>query len=262
MKHTRHEIKKIGVYDSGLGGLFLMSHLRKAFPAYDYTFLGDEANLPYGSRSVEELQSIARKCIDYLFEKESCDVVVIACNTISTAVYPLIAKEYAERHPGKLLVDIVTPTIDTLDEDSVFSVFGTERTVASHVYRDEIKKRFPDALVHEYAMHDLAMMIEESKDPTSYLENFKHDVHPASHTCILACTHYGIAAEVFHQVFPQFAPLVCQHTVLVDLMHFILHHDKTTAAGTCTILVTKGSPIFDSYTRTWFDTSAAKVVEV
>jgi glutamate racemase len=97
MKHKQHTVKKIGFYDSGIGGMFLMSHVRKTFPAYDYVFFGDEANLPYGSKSVTELIPIARTCIDYLFDKENCDVVVIACNTMSAVAYPTLSLEYKSK---------------------------------------------------------------------------------------------------------------------------------------------------------------------
>lgn len=252
MSNKVHSIKKIGVYDSGLGGLFLLSYLWKAFPNYEYVFLGDEKNLPYGSKPIPELLTIAKKNIEYLFEKENCDVVVIACNTLSATVYPLIVDEYTKNYPDKMLVDIISPTIDTLAEDSVFSVFGTERTISSHVYREGIHTRFPESIVHEYQTSELATLIEENKNTEIYLSSFKKDIHPDDHTCIFACTHYGIIHDSFEKVFPQFGPIICQHTILVDYMKFFLHIEPGASLGKCTLYVTQENPVFTKYAKEWF----------
>ncbi len=262
MKHTRHEIKKIGFYDSGIGGLFLMSHVRTLFPGYEYVFLGDEKNLPYGSKSSTELIPIARHCIEYLFEQEHCDVVVIACNTMSAVAYPTLSAEYAQKYKDKLLIDIITPTVDMLDPDTVFSVFGTERTITSHLYRDSIIDRFPDTAVHEYEAKELAPLIEAGTDVTTYLESFKKNIHPANHTCILACTHYGVVLDTFQKVFPQFGPIICQHTVIVDLLKFILHQDAGASQNLCTVYTTKHNAVFTQYCQTWFPGIPVRIIDI
>lgn len=254
-----HNVKKIGFYDSGLGGLFLMRHVQTMFPGYEYVFLGDEKNLPYGPRPVEELFTFARASIDFLFEKENCDVVVIACNTLSATVYETLAGEYHIKHPDKLLFDVITPTIDALPEDRHYSVFGTLRTIESHLYRDGLQMKYPEAKVGEYIAHELALLIEEKTDPTEYISSFKDQVYPHPHTIVLSCTHYGLVFDIFKKVYPDATEIVCQHTIMTDLFRFILHAGGE-VTGPVRILVTKENPVFTQYTNEWFPNISIEII--
>ena len=74
---------KIGVFDSGLGGLVVLRSLKKALPDYDYIYLGDIARVPYGNRSPEIVYQFLEEAVDFLFRKEKCSLIVVACNTAS-----------------------------------------------------------------------------------------------------------------------------------------------------------------------------------
>jgi glutamate racemase len=257
MTNTKHSIQKIGVYDSGLGGLFVLSKIYEHFPGYDYVFIGDEKNLPYGSKSIEELFTYARSCLDFLFTKEKCDVVIIACNTLSATVYETLQKEYAKTHRDQLLIDVITPTIDALSEASSFVVFGTPRTVDSHIYKNEVSKKFSKAEIQECATPMLASLIEAKEDTTSYISSFKGQISNHSAVGILACTHYGLVENTFKEVFPNFSTIIKQDVILLDLMRFILNPKKE--HGSISVYVTKTNPIFDTYTKEWFNSSVSLV---
>jgi glutamate racemase len=259
-KTTASIIKKIGFYDSGLGGLFVMSHVVKTFPNYDYVFLADEKNLPYGTKTVEALYGYAKACLDFLITKEKCDVVVIACNTLSATVYERLVEEHTVSHSNVLLIDIITPTIDALPQDTHYSVFGTLRTIESHVYQKGIQARFSNSTVSEYATVELATLIEKKQGTHTYLESFKEQVRSDSHTCILACTHYGLIEDVFKEIYPD-ATFVTQHAIMLDLLKFILHTGGE-ALGLVSILTTQENPIFTEYAHEWFQGSPPVVVSV
>ena len=72
----------IGVFDSGYGGLTILSGIRRLMPEYDYIYLGDNARAPYGTRSFEVVRDFTRQAVEYLFEK-GCHLVVLGCNTAS-----------------------------------------------------------------------------------------------------------------------------------------------------------------------------------
>ena len=72
----------IGVFDSGVGGLTVLSALRRAFPRADLLYLGDTARVPYGSRSAETVARYATDCARWLLGR-GCEQLVIACNTAS-----------------------------------------------------------------------------------------------------------------------------------------------------------------------------------
>ena len=76
-------MSKIGVFDSGIGGLTVLDELINIIPNEDYIFYADSKNNPYGEKSDEELYNITSKIVDYLKEK-GCRIIVIACNTATS----------------------------------------------------------------------------------------------------------------------------------------------------------------------------------
>ena len=92
---------KIGIFDSGLGGLFTMKGIAKAMPAYDYVYLGDTKRLPYGNRSADTIFEFLKDGVDFLFSKE-CLLVIVACNTASAEALRRVQREYLpKKYPGK-----------------------------------------------------------------------------------------------------------------------------------------------------------------
>lgn len=255
--NNTHSIKKIGFYDSGLGGLFVMSKLYKEFPNYDYVFLADEKNLPYGEKEYKDLYSLASKSISFLIEKEKCDIVVVACNTLSSTVFPELEKEFKEKFKDVLLIDVVSPTVDSLKIDSNYTVFGTPRTILSHVYKKEIQNIFKDKNVCEVETRELASLIEKKENVLSYLESIKKNVDVKSDVCILGCTHYGLVLDDFKKVFPQFKEFVIQDTVVLDLFRFMLH--KEDRIGEVVIYTTKKTEVFDEFSKSWFSMESEEV---
>src|SRR3989344_9507502 len=74
---------RIGIFDSGLGGLIVARAIRRAMPEYDYVYLGDTKRGPYGNRSDDAGFEFTRECVDYLFKEEKCAMVILACNNAS-----------------------------------------------------------------------------------------------------------------------------------------------------------------------------------
>ena len=72
---------KIGVFDSGLGGLIMTRAIHDTLPEYDLVYLGDTLHLPYGSRSAEAVYNLTETAVDYLFSQQDCQIIIIACNT-------------------------------------------------------------------------------------------------------------------------------------------------------------------------------------
>jgi glutamate racemase len=74
---------KIGVFDSGFGGLHTLRNLVDALPQYDYVYLGDSARAPYGPRAPEEVYAFSCQAVDFLFA-HGCELIIFACNTASS----------------------------------------------------------------------------------------------------------------------------------------------------------------------------------
>ena len=83
----------IGVFDSGFGGLTILSAFLKKLHAYDYLYLGDSARTPYGSKSQEVIYTYTRQAVRFLFER-GCSMIVLACNTASAKALRKIQQEW------------------------------------------------------------------------------------------------------------------------------------------------------------------------
>ena len=73
----------IGIFDSGYGGLTVFKEIQKQLPQYDYIYLGDNARIPYGTRSFHTIYEFTKECVFKLFDK-GCNFVILACNTASS----------------------------------------------------------------------------------------------------------------------------------------------------------------------------------
>ena len=90
--------KKIGIFDSGLGGLIIAKAIREKMPEYDYIYLGDTKRVPYGNRSHEAVYEFTCQAVDYLIKKENCAIVILACNTSSARALRRVQQEYLPKY--------------------------------------------------------------------------------------------------------------------------------------------------------------------
>ena len=86
---------KIGVFDSGIGGLTVLEEMVKVMPNEDFLYFGDSKNCPYGTKELDELMSIVSRIVDY-YVSVGCKIIVIACNTATTKCMKLLREKYPE----------------------------------------------------------------------------------------------------------------------------------------------------------------------
>ena len=89
-------MKRIGVFDSGIGGLTVLEELKIVLPNEDYLFYADSKNCPYGEKSDTELYDITSNIVDYLIDRE-CKIIVIACNTATTRCIKYLRDKYKDK---------------------------------------------------------------------------------------------------------------------------------------------------------------------
>ncbi|MEI7810393.1 MAG: aspartate/glutamate racemase family protein [bacterium] len=132
---------RIGIFDSGLGGLIVTKAIKKAMPAYDYVYLGDTKRVPYGNRSHETVFEFTRQAVDYLFTKENCAIVIVACNTASARALRQIQQEYLPKNfPDRKVIGVLIPTAEECAKHNKVGIIGTNGTVASGTFVHEIEK--------------------------------------------------------------------------------------------------------------------------
>ena len=127
----------LGFFDSGFGGLSVVREIRKRLPLYSFTYLGDNARTPYGSRSLEVIHRYTLEGVVELFER-GAELIVVACNTSSSVALRKIQQEYLPAHyPDRRVLGIVIPTaeaVSALSTTKAIGILATEATVNSLAY--------------------------------------------------------------------------------------------------------------------------------
>ena len=195
---------RIGVLDSGVGGLIVANELRRAFSNIGVVFIADSANFPYGNKSDEQLVDIVHDRI-MLLERMDVDIIVLACNTASS-----IAERYRIKCDTPL-VSIIDATVQqaTASVDSeCFVVLATESTVASGIYTKKLQSAFQRPIcVREVACQRLVSWVEARALSTRVSDE---DVRQLiddlsigqSSSIVLGCTHFILLEEALRSLFP------------------------------------------------------------
>lgn len=186
---------KIGVFDSGLGGLTILKAIVKELPQYDYEFFGDTANLPYGDKDEEEIYQLTKKAVTELFKKD-CLLIIIACNTASAETLRRLQTEFLPKNfPNRRILGVIIPTLEELVEQGIKSSFliGTNRTINSKKYSLEIAKRGLDIKLNPIATPRLVPLIENGQmvEASAIIKEILNQPHHEE-AIILGCTHYTI----------------------------------------------------------------------
>jgi glutamate racemase len=251
---------KIGVFDSGLGGLWILKHMRDVMPLYDYVFYGDQKNMPYGVKSKEELVEFTQNALSFLYEKEKCTAVLLACNTTSTNIYKELKKWVEVKYPGKFLFSISSPTVDVVTEAEPVAVFATHRTVESHFYKDMLESK--GILTYEFVLVELASLIERGGDVREYLDKHRYIIQAGIHTVILGCTHYGIVIDIFKETFPNISRWIRQEEVIPFFFEKYIQENPDfknmlSDGGSVSFFSTEQNEVFEKYLEDWYGQSVS-----
>lgn len=197
-------LPRIGVFDSGVGGLTVLKALSEQMPAH-YLYFGDTARLPYGSKSAETVARYAIGATRFL-EAQNIDLLVIACNSATALAFPQI--QQAARVPVVGVVEPGAAMASEVSKSRAALVIATEATVSSHAYRDALQRRGLQAF--EKACPLLVPLVEEGwiEHPVTeqvariYLGEAMAQAPAESDVLVLACTHYPLLAPMLRRIAP------------------------------------------------------------
>ena len=181
---------KIGVFDSGIGGLTVLKRLVSKYPNNEYIYIGDTKNVPYGNKTKEELYNLSAKIIDYFISIE-VDKIIIACGTISSNVSNLLKQKYSVD-----IMDIISPTIEYVNNNiyNNIGVLATNMTIKSKIFSTKLNHK----KVIEIECPKLVPVIERNDEIKinnylqEYLSVFKNN---KIDILVLGCTHYPIVKD-------------------------------------------------------------------
>jgi len=186
---------KLGVFDSGLGGLLISKAIADHMPDLDILYFGDTLHLPYGNRSDAAIMAYTQRAMDAMFER-GCSLIVIACNTASASCLRALQQSYLpKKWPGRNSIGVVVPTLEAaIDQgSSQLGLIATNAIVGSNIYAEELTKLKSDIELQQVATPLLVPLIENGGEAylkpalEQYLKAFDLDV---LESLILGCTHY------------------------------------------------------------------------
>jgi glutamate racemase len=251
---------RIGVFDSGFGGLTIYRAIRERLPVYDYLYLGDNARTPYGHRSFETVYRFAAEAVRFLFE-QGCALVVIACNTASAKALRTIQQRLLpELGPDRRVLGIIRPSVEALSglaPGRTVGLWATPGTVLSMSYALELEKVRPDLRLVQVACPLLVPLVEtcELSGPgvAHFLERYwsetVKDGSPVD-TLLLGCTHYPLLEPAIRRVVPATVPVLSQGAIVApSLADYLARHaemeTRLSRGGTASFLTTDQSDAFD-----------------
>jgi glutamate racemase len=205
MQQNKQESKisnnPIGIFDSGFGGLTVMSEINKYLPLENLIYFGDTAHVPYGTKSKSAVIKFSKKIALFLI-KNRVKLIVIACNTASA--FALDALKKTLKIP---IIDVIRPgalEAVSASKNKRIGVIGTEGTVNSQSYPKEIKKILKSCDVYQQACSLLVSLAEEGLidgEITDSVVNMyiKPLLSKKIDTLILGCTHYPLLKKTFEK---------------------------------------------------------------
>jgi glutamate racemase len=246
----------IGVFDSGFGGLVVLREFLQVLPEYDYLYLGDNARIPYGTRSDRAVIRFTEQAVDYLF-RQGCRLIVLACHTASARALRRIQQVWLPaRYPGLRVLGVLIPTVEEAVSRTRLKrigVIATEGTVASQSFELELKKLDPEVEVVQQACSLLVPIIEsgeqEWEGTTLILRRYLAPFRGRVDTLILGCTHYSILKDQIRAILGDGHDLICSGQVTAaKLVDYLLRHPEMetqlSRGGTRRYLTTDLTPRF------------------
>lgn len=216
----RGDSRPIGVFDSGIGGLTVVSALRSVLPNESIYYLGDTARVPYGGKSPSTVQRYSREMASLLLEGRA-KTIIIACNTASALALPVLSAELPVSVTG-----VINPGAEAAaaaTRNGHIGVIGTRATIKSGAYERAIRKLNPHARVTARACPLLVPLIEEgwleSEVTDKVLMQYLRPLLDADiDTLVLGCTHYPLLRPAIQRLLGDDVALVdsaenCAHAV-------------------------------------------------
>lgn len=199
-------LKRLGVFDSGLGGLTVLNEICKYNTGLDVVYFGDTARVPYGSRTVETITRYAEQDVRFLLSR-GVEAVLIACGTVSTNCLPALKESFSLPIVG--VIDAGCRAALETSQRKRIGVIGTRATINSKAYEKRIKELCPAAETWGVECPLFVPLIENGfapDDPITemtvarYLDQFRDK---GVDTIVMGCTHYPFLVHTLEKHLPE-----------------------------------------------------------
>ena len=211
----------VAVFDSGVGGLTVLHECLVSLPHEDFLYLGDTARFPYGDRSASELLAFASELAAILLE-HGAKLIVVACNSATSAALPALREELAGRVP---VIGVVTPEsrlASAATRNGRVGLLATPATVASGAYERALMEASGGrAELHSVASAELASLIQDGGEvderTVKCVERACAPLRGAGvDTVILGCTHYPLVRPLLQRTLGREVEIVTSGEAIAD----------------------------------------------
>ena len=205
---------RIGVFDSGIGGINVLASLIKKYPHNEYIYFGDTKNLPYGDKDKETLLKMTRFNIDFLRSK-GADEIVVACGTVSSNTLDDVKDDYDFKITG--IIDALVNGAIKETKNNKIGIIATAATINTHIFKEKIK----DKEVFEVACHKFTPLIEkgmiDSEEMTEAIDEYLKPLKEKDiDTLIMGCTHYPLLEDKIRSYFSKPINIINSGTILAE----------------------------------------------
>ncbi len=202
MANQNEPADPIGIFDSGVGGLSVLREICRELPHEHIIYFGDQANVPYGSRSLEEVRQLSENVTRILLDN-GVKLIVVACNTASAAALHHLRQKY----PGTPFVGMepaVKPAAETTHSNKV-GVLATPATFQGELYASVVERFAQGVTLYQHTCPGLVAQIETGRLNTSKTRRILEDalqpmLAEGIDTVVLGCTHYPFVIPVIQQI--------------------------------------------------------------
>lgn len=251
---------KIGVFDSGFGGLSILKEIRGILPEYSYLYLGDNARAPYGTRSFDTVYRYTLQAVEKLFAMD-CNLIILACNTASAKALRTIQQcDLARFGYDKRVLGIIRPCTElahTFTKNNNIGIVATKGTVTSQSYEIEINKFYPNITITSHACPMWVPLVENGEYNSEGADFFvKKEIdalllqNPSIDALLLGCTHYPLLLPKIRKYLPSHISIIQQGTIVAHSLKAYLQKHTTIElccekSGSVAFYTTDASESFD-----------------
>ena len=261
---------KIGVFDSGYGGLTILEAIRRELPQYDYLYLGDNARAPYGTHSFDVIYRYTLEAVKYLFAHD-CALVILACNTASAKALRTIQQKdlpeinrlrvtgYGLQGKPVNVLGVIRPTVEAvpaITKTGHVGILATPATVSSESYVLELEKIAEGLQVTQQACPLWVPLIENNEHNTPgatfFIEKYLYELLAKDRlidTIVLGCTHYPLIKKQIDRYLGDKITTISQGELEAkSLADYLKRHpeyrEQLSEGGSCSYLTTENAERF------------------
>ena len=194
--------QRIGLFDSGVGGLTVLREMYRQMPNESLLYFADSARLPYGTRSPQEILQFVREILDWMCG-QNVKMIIMACNTSSALALEVVRQEY----DIPILGVVLSGAKAAVKKGRRIGIIATPATTSSHAYRQAIQEINPQTNVWEIPCPEFVQLIEQNQlysDRTRQVaQNYLRPLLVNNiDTLVYGCTHYRHLEKTIRSLLP------------------------------------------------------------